>query len=142
MIKRIRNSPLTKKVMKFGVVGGITTMLSYGIYILLSEVLGMNYLVAQVISYLMGLVVGFFMNRNWTFSSHLEEDEKYFSRYLMVYLVSLGLSNAFLWVLVDNGIFESWFANILATGLSTATNFIGTNYIVFKPAPKDNGNEK
>src|SRR5688572_6942295 len=124
MIKRIKNNPLTKKIMKFGVVGGICTMLSYGIFLLLSEVFHMNYLVAQVISYLAGLVLGFVLNRNWTFSSHLEEDEKYFTRYLLVYLVSLGLSNVFLWLLVENLNFESWFANILATVLSTATNFI------------------
>ncbi|NQV78879.1 MAG: GtrA family protein [Lutibacter sp.] len=85
--------------------------------------------VAKAISFLLGTIVAFVMNKYWTF----EKKKKSYSeiiRFAVLYSVTLGtnvLSNKL--VLENTDILIIAF--IIATGISTILNFIGQKFWVF-----------
>jgi len=120
---------MIEKIIKFLIVGFISTLINYSAFALLYRLLNLNYLISSAAGYLIGLIAGYFMNKYWTFASQVEAKKRYFFMYLAVSLIS---SLAFLRFLVETKIFNPLIANILAIALSTAMNFLGTNFIVFE----------
>src|SRR3989344_2519213 len=84
---------------RFLVVGGMSTVLNYGIFWLFLA-LGTNYVIAAVAGYLVGLFFGYYLNRSWTFTSVAERKTDEFALYVFLYLVSLAASISFLGILV------------------------------------------
>jgi putative flippase GtrA len=56
---------------KFGIVGVSNTLLFLAVYTLLVEVLGVWYLAASAMAFVVGAVNGFVLNRRWTFAGHV-----------------------------------------------------------------------
>jgi putative flippase GtrA len=56
---------------KFGIVGVSNTLLFLAVYTLLVEGLGVWYLAASAIGFVIGATNGFLLNRRWTFSGHV-----------------------------------------------------------------------
>lgn len=56
---------------KFGIVGVSNTLLFLAVYTLLVEALGVWYLAASAIGFVVGAVNGFLLNRRWTFRGHV-----------------------------------------------------------------------
>ena len=119
---------------KFLIIGGISTLINYGVFFGLYTWMHADYLVAAVIGYMTGLLFGFLYNRRWTFCSTTQKKYHEFASYFGVYIISLGLSMLFLYVLVEYAMMTPLLANIFAIGLSTVTNFIGCKMIVFRPS--------
>jgi len=132
MLRALTGSKMIEKIIKFLIVGFISTLINYSAFALLYRLLNLNYLISSAAGYLIGLIAGYFMNKYWTFASQVEAKKRYFFMYLAVYTVSLISSLAFLRFLVETKIFNPLIANILAIALSTAMNFLGTNFIVFE----------
>lgn len=62
---------IATQFMKFGIVGLSNTLLSFAVYTLLLKVFGVWYLAASAISFAVGAVNGFLLNRRWTFREHV-----------------------------------------------------------------------
>ena len=118
-----------KKELKRFLVAGIsavgTDLVTY--YILL------NFLsndVAKTISFLLGTVVAFVINKYWTFEKH-EKSYKEMMKFGILYSLTLGAN-----VMTNNIVLEYtsliFLAFLVATGVSTVLNFIGQKFWVFK----------
>jgi len=130
------NKKLMSSVIRFLVVGGISTLFNYAVFFFLTKVLLVNYLWASVAGYISGLILGFFLNHFWTFESR-GYNPKTIVGYCMVYLLSLGLSTFFLWVAVGKFHLNKYFMNIIAIGITTVLNFIGLKTIIYKNEPEE-----
>jgi putative flippase GtrA len=118
-----------KKELKRFLVAGIsavgTDLVTY--YILL------NFLsndVAKTISFLLGTVVAFVINKYWTFEKH-EKSYKEIIQFGILYSATLGVN-----VMTNNVVLEYsslvFLAFLVATGVSTVLNFIGQKWWVFR----------
>lgn len=114
---------------RFVLVGGFTTLLNYAIFAGLFF-LGINYVAASGTGYLLGLAVGFVLFKKYTFQSKGKWKDEALKQ-LVVYLFSLGLNLATLYSLVHFASIYPLFANIIAIGVSTITNFLGMRFFVF-----------
>ena len=133
MSSELTLSPIVAKFVKFVFVGLISTVINYGLFASLYISLGIYYIISSIVGYFSGLIVGYYLNKNWTYGSEIENNRKYFHKYLVVYLCSLLSSTVFLFALVEMNICIPLISNIFAIMLSTLMNFIGTNYLVFSP---------
>ena len=115
---------------KFIVVGIASTLANYGLFYFLVK-LGINYIMASIIGYLFGLIIGFVMNNFWTFQFGKFDLTK-MGGYISVYLLSLLISSSFLWLVVDHYQANILLSNFIALGISTTFNFIGLNFILYK----------
>lgn len=116
---------------KFVVVGVASTAVNYGTFYLLLHFLDVHYIVASVTGYIVGLIAGFLLNHSWTFGAGMFDARK-LGGYVLVYLLSLGLSSLFLWITVYFYGWNALLANVIAIGISTISNFCGLNYIIYK----------
>ncbi len=121
-------SKLKKEMQRFLVAGFSavgTDLITY--YILL------NFLhndIAKTISFLLGTIVAFIINKYWTFEKH-EKNNSEIWKFGLLYLSTLGAN-----VLVNKLVLDYTniliFAFLIATGVSTVLNFLGQKFWVFK----------
>ncbi len=81
------------KLFKFVVAGGINTLFTYLIYVVLVQI-GINYQAALVWEYIVGIVCGYLLQRFWTFkvrSNMMISFLKYLSLYFLIFLVNSWL---------------------------------------------------
>ena len=129
--KRLGNADsLLRQALTFAVVGGISTVINYALFYLLLS-FGTNYLLSSASGYILGVLVGFVLNRNFTFITAKGKYRSFIASYMAVYAVSLVLGLTFLSGLVMVGV-PVLIANVLNIGLTTITNFIGLKLFVFE----------
>ena len=58
------------RVLKFGIVGLLNTGLDFAVFSGLTLGAGLNAIPANVVSYSLGIVTSFVLNRSWTFRGH------------------------------------------------------------------------
>lgn len=126
------NKKITVEFRKFIIVGIFSTVSNYAIFYIFISTLSLNYLVSSSIGYLAGVLIGYNLNRKWTFEVTSKRKMYEVINYNAVYLTSLILSLFFLKIVV--GIFgiNPKIANMFAIVITTCTNFLGIKFIVFK----------
>ncbi|WML54782.1 GtrA family protein [Neobacillus sp. PS3-12] len=114
---------------KFCLVGATNTGISLLVYALLLK-LNVNYLVASTISYLAGLINGYFLSSSFVFKNkmNLNKGLKFFG----VYLTSLLLNLAILYILVDLFHLSKLFAQIIVTCFNVFYNYFLNKIWTFK----------
>lgn len=118
-----------KEILKFCVGGGSAVITDYAIYALLSY-LGVETWAAKTVSYIAGAVVGFVINKLWTFESKKFRSDEMI-KYILLYVFSAGVNsivNSLILKLFDIRIV----AFLAATGTSTIINFLGQKFFVFR----------
>jgi len=111
-----------EKLLKFGLVGVVNTLISIGCYILFVK-LGMHYIVANIISYLIGLVNSYYWNKKWVFKNK-ENHLSVFAKFVIVNLVVLSFNTLCLFLFVHKWGFNQYLSQIVATALGMGINFI------------------
>jgi len=117
---------------KFIIVGAVSTLVNYLMFYILLEFLKINYLISSAFGFLFGMVIGYFLNRKWTFQMETKTTNAEIIKYFFVYAFSLILSLIFLKIAVDAFKINAKIANFFALILTTFTNFIGIKMTVFK----------
>ena len=118
--------------------GILSTVFNYGIFAFLYKIVSVHYILSSMIGYVSGLLLGYLLNKNWTFIAQVDKSKSYIVGYITVYAISLVSSQALLLFLVEILLINPLYANVLAIVLSTVMNFLGTNFFVFKNTGKTN----
>jgi len=123
--------PLIRQVYRFSVVGIVNSAISYFIYVVLIF-FGIQYQIANIVSYLFGLISSYFLNKKWTFINSDKHKTKVVILFVLLNLVSLSVSLLTLTLLVNLTVFSKYLLQIIAMAASTIVNFIGSKYLVFR----------
>ena len=123
---------VVKEFFKFAFVGGIGTLINVAILYLLTEKVGIYYLVSAIFSFVVAMTSNFFLNKIWTFKENLVSSIK--SKYLQFSLVSITallLNLFFLYVFTE--IFGIYYmiSQVLAIGIALIINFLGNKIWTF-----------
>ncbi|EOP62291.1 MULTISPECIES: GtrA family protein [Bacillus] len=110
-----------EKFLKFGLVGIFNTLITIISYIILVK-FGMNYLIANIISYLIGVANSYYWNKNWVFRSN-GKNLSIFLKFLIVNLIVLAFNTFSLFILVDKLLYNEFIAQIFAIGIGMMINF-------------------
>ncbi len=125
-----------KELLRFLVGGGSAVIVDFVLYHIFMEV-GITLSVAKGLSFFCGAVVGFVINKLWTFES------KGFSKGEIVRYVILYSITACINALVNMAVLMmtslSFLAFLCATGVSTILNFLGQKFFVFRPRIETEG---
>lgn len=132
MKEQIKSKFEIKEILKFLVGGGSAVIVDGLLYMFLKQY--MNLSGAKAISYVTGAVVGFIINKLWTFESKkfkVMEVYKYIILYVCSAFVNTVINRLILYMLSS-----TVFAFLCATGSSTVINFLGQKFFVFKRGEK------
>ncbi len=130
-----------RHIRRFLVVGLLSVLCDAATYALLLKA-GLYPAVAKGISYVTGMVFGFFGNKFWTFQSPQKSVAEPVV-YLVVYAITLGVNvaiNSFLIDQLSEGLGPSLargVAFLFATGVTTILNFLGMRLLAFRAGIRD-----
>lgn len=116
---------LTVQFAKFGVVGVIAFCIDYGLFLFMTYVLGVNYLVASAVSFTISTVFNFAASMRYVFAGKRGQTRtQQFVIFFVLSLVGLGLNQLILWACVDLLSWLAWIGKLVATFLVMIFNFV------------------
>jgi putative flippase GtrA len=128
--------PETGRIGRFLVVGGLSVATDLAVYtVLLLTALPVP--VAKGLAYLAGMLLGFFLNKAWTFASqrgYAGEALTYVTLYLLSLAINIAVNEAAI-ALLDGHVVPTLargLAFLAATGTTTVLNYLGMRYITFR----------
>lgn len=120
---------LSSNLMKYLIAGGSNTVISLMLYYLLLKI-GINYLVDNVICFVVGVLLGYTLNTIFVFRNKLHF--KSLIKYSLVYVSSLSLNIVMLFSLVHYLDTDKMLAQVITTGFVTIANYLLIKKLVFK----------
>ncbi|MBR0026406.1 MAG: GtrA family protein [Clostridia bacterium] len=131
-IKQLIEKLLSIQFIKFGLVGCLNTLVDLIVFTLLNAIFHIYYL-AKIVSYSCGVLNSYFFNTRWTFQKEHKKSAKEFILFVVINLISLGVSLGMLYVCRNLFMIRiDFISNVIATVVSLVVNFIGNKLIVFR----------
>jgi putative flippase GtrA len=84
--------PIARQFIKFAMVGVVNTMTSFSIYFVGTRLLQMPPLLANAIAFVVAVTVSYALNKRWTFRDTRRVSASQYSRFVMINIVGLALS--------------------------------------------------
>jgi putative flippase GtrA len=123
-------------VLRFGAVGGLNNLLSYGIFVALT-VAGMPSIAAATITYATGMVISYLVNRSFTFR-HSGSARRSVVRFVVVNIAGYALNVAILALFVEALGWNPLIVQLGAIVVVATGIFLGMRFWVFRAAdPSD-----
>lgn len=120
---------LNYHLVKYFLVGGTNTIINLLLYFVLLK-LSVNYLIANVLCFIVGVLLGYILNTLLVFKQKLIF--KSLLKYSTVYLFSLSLNVVILFSLVHFLGMNKMLAQVITTGLVTVVNYLAIKKLVFR----------
>ncbi len=119
-------------VVRYLISGGTSAVTDLVILYILVHYIGMHYLIAAIIAFILAFCVSFTLHKFWTFKSHEQETHKQVAVYLTVSLLSLGLNTLLMYLFVDHLGVQVLVAQIIVGALVAVCTFFISRNFVFK----------
>lgn len=119
--------------LKYLVAGGFGFVLDYGTLTLLYEFLGLHYLVAATCGFLVGLIFVYISSNKWVFDTRKMQDRRTqeFLIFAVIGIIGLGLTNLFMWLLVDGLDIHPLISKLFTTGAVLMWNYGARKIILY-----------
>jgi putative flippase GtrA len=114
-------------------VGGMAFLVDYGTLVALKEIAGFHYLVANSLSFLLGLATNYALSVRWVFASR-----KMGNRYVeflvfgAIGLVGLGVNDLVMWACTDHLGTDYRLSKLAAAGVAMFWNFFARKLALFR----------
>ena len=113
------------------VVGVITTVINYAVYLFFTDVVNIHYIASNIIAWVAAVAFAYFANGKWVYCSTSRRSVKEAFSFVLSRLFSLGLETVCLFLLVDLLHVNQRIAKLLMQVMVTVVNYL-TGLLVFK----------
>jgi putative flippase GtrA len=117
------------KFIKFSIVGVTNTLVSLVSFYVFFEVIGIYYIVASTLGYIVGLINSYFWNLRWTFKQ--KHSIGVLIKFVFVNIVALGLKLSVIYILVESLQIPELYSEVIAMGFAIVVNFGGNRFWTF-----------
>ena len=115
----------------YGIIGSFTSTLDFLVFTALTRLVGINYLVANCISVLVGITTSFCLNRTYNFKVS-DKTAQRFGIFLTVGLTGLLMSNVILWVGIEKLHGDETITKLASIVLVVFFQFLFNKFITFR----------
>jgi putative flippase GtrA len=123
-----------QQLIKFAIVGFINTGVDFGFYFLLSRYMiffGTSLSITKGLSYSLGVVSSYLLNRQWTFKSTVSPSHS-FLPFVGINLFSILLNAVLMALFLEVFGISELFALMIVTGVTFGWNFIAVKIMIFR----------
>jgi glycosyltransferase involved in cell wall biosynthesis len=117
---------------KFGITGVVTNLANYGTFIALLNLANVQYAISSILGFLAGFILGFVVNRSWTFSKSDSRVIRQLARYYVVNLISLGVNVVTIVTFTEVVGLIPQISQVFAIAASATVNFAGSKFWAFR----------
>lgn len=124
---------LSVQFIKFGIVGGINTLIDFSVYIFLTRLFTFwsHHLVfATVVAFLCAAVNSYILNKRWTFQNEREDHHILFTKFLVVTASSFLIYSTLFATLVHLGFYDLY-VKVLLVAFVAVWNFVFSKFWVY-----------
>jgi len=115
---------LIKQGLRFCVVGVICTVIDFGVLILLREVFGVNYLIANIVAFTVSVIVNYFLSMRFVFQGKKDTSKvREFIIFVILSAIGLVLNEFLMWLSVTALGLNYIVGKVIATGIVMVYNF-------------------
>lgn len=116
---------------RFAFVGVVNTLVDFGVFTILTHLLGVSVYLSQAAGYCAGVVNSYLLNRSWTFRSK----ERLFGPALAKFLLLSGgmllFSTGIMYLCYDQAGLPKLVSKVIVTAAVMAVNFLANRFWVF-----------
>ncbi len=120
----------------YGIIGCLSSGLDFCIYTFLVRIIGMNYLLANCISVVVGITTSFTLNRKYNFKV-TDRTFRRFAIFFTVGICGMLLSNLILYVCIDKLMMDSIVSKLLSIVFVVLIQFLINKFVTFKKINED-----
>lgn len=122
------------EIFKYGISGVITTIIN--LYLLKIFIdFGMYYILANIISYIIGVIINYILNQKYVFSDSARgntiEAKKQFIKFLIMRIISLIIDTLLFYVAVSIFNFPVYWSRLILTIVMILATFILNKWFIF-----------
>ena len=141
MIKRtkkmITGDSRISEILRFCIVGGLATVIQYGIYVVFVDAVGVKAVPSTLISYAISFIFNYILSSYFTF--HKKPSTQNMLGFICSHAINMGMQTGI--VAIFKGIVGNTLALLPAFGICIPLNYIMVRYAfnhdIFKKKPKD-----
>ncbi len=102
----IRRLPVLSKencigqLLRYAIVGGIASLADITIFTVCTNIFQIHYLVSNIFSFLCGLLINYFLSREWVFNKKIHDFGRDFIIFSVIGVIGLILSSTLLYMMI------------------------------------------
>lgn len=129
---------------KFGLVGFSNTLISYGVYSILT-LLGVPYVLSNIFGFIISVINSFYWNNKYVFKNEGSKKRNLFLTFIKTFIAygttGIVLSNILLVILVEKFNFSKFISPILILIVTIPLNFVINKYWSFRTSKEEGYDE-
>lgn len=123
---------LEKELFYYFVFGVLTTVVNIAVYLFFARLCGVNYLISNVIAWVLSVLFAFFTNKFWVFESRNVNIVKEISLFFAGRLFSGFIDFALMFLFIGVFLFDDFASKIVIQIVVVVLNYVFSKFIVFK----------
>jgi dolichol-phosphate mannosyltransferase len=124
------------RILRYLSSGCIGVIANLGLLYIFADVLGVHYLVSSVLAVSFSTVLGFLLQKYWTFKAHSKEGTKReFSLYVGVAVINIVLNTLIVYLLVDFVGFHHLPAQFAGAATVAVSSYVIYQRVIFRTKP-------
>lgn len=120
-----------KQILRFAVTGGLAFVIDFGLLLILTELVGLDYLYSATISFIVSVWVNYILSMMWVFTP--SKKQKSLVRIIMFFVLStmgLFINNAIMWFTVEILALSYIIGKLVATFIVMVFNYITRKILI------------
>jgi putative flippase GtrA len=126
-----KSNNLLIQLFRYTFVGGAAFIVDYGLLYVLTEYAGLHYLVSATISFIVGLLVNYFISTIWVFGDSAYNKTTSFIFFASIGVVGLVLNDVFIVLFTQTLSMHYMLSKLITAILVYLWNFLGIRFLIF-----------
>ena len=123
---------LIKQIFKFGIVGGIAFVIDYILLYVLTEFVGIHYLISSIISFTVSVIFNYILSIKWVFDVKKKQGTKEFLIFIILSVIGLVINSLIMYLMVDIINIHYMISKLVSTFIVMIYNFITRKIFIEK----------
>lgn len=120
-----------KQAVKYFIVGGICTLLDFGLLFSLTHFLNLNYIISSIISFMAGTVLNYYLCTLWIFEIRIVKNHYHeFFYYTIITGIGLGINTLLIWIFTEFVGLYFMFSKLISAFVTYWWNFGARKYFL------------